>query len=133
MNTTRPVPKGITNIPAWEEHCRKIHARASDLVDGKVSVIQTALALQKLTILAHLDTDEDLGVFHGICGDALALPVGAERQQWNKHALQREDAKIEALEQRWKSAANSAATRLIDRYRWALDARQRRRSSGNVV
>jgi hypothetical protein len=133
MDTFVQVPKGITNVPRWEEHCRKIHARAMELVEGKAGVIQTALVLQHLMLSARLEKDKDLLVFQRICGDALSLPVASERQYWAKRALEREDAKIQAVEVRWRKKAIVAATRIAERYRWALAARQRRRASGNVV
>jgi hypothetical protein len=133
MDSFVQVPVGITNVPRWEEHCRKIHARAADLIEGKAGVIQTALALQSLMLAARIEKDKDLLVFQKICGDALSLPVGSERQYWAKHALVREDVKIKAVELRWGEKAITAAARIAERYRWALVARQRRRQSGSVV
>lgn len=127
------VPAGITNVPRWEEHCRKIHARARDLADGKIGVVEAAEALQILAIWTKAQDDPDLSVFRHIWGELLGLPIGREREFWTKHALEREDVKIRAVEQRWRPIALASAHRLIDKYRWALAARQRRRRSGNVV
>ncbi|HEV2270575.1 MAG TPA: hypothetical protein VGR92_14055 [Steroidobacteraceae bacterium] len=127
------IPDGITNVPRWEEQCRRIHARATDLVEGKLGVIQAALDLRNLASQSRAKDDSDLAVFQKICAEVLGLPVGPERQYWAKHALEREDAKIRAVEERWRLAALAAAERLVERYRWALAARQRRRMSGHLV
>jgi hypothetical protein len=133
MDKFQQVPPGITNVPRWEEHCRKIHARAKDLIDGKVGVIQAAEALHRLAIWTRAEADPDFSVYRKICGEIVGLPVGRERQHWSKEGLEREDPKIKALEERWRPAALASAHRLVDRYRWALAARQCRRSIGHAV
>jgi hypothetical protein len=133
MDAFFQMPAGITNAPRSEEHCRKIHARAKDLLDGKISVIEAAQALQSLALLTKAQQDPDLSVFIRLCGDLIGLPIGRERSLWAKHALEREDVKIRAIEQRWKPVALASAHRLVERYRWSLAARQNRRRSGNVV
>src|ERR1700679_2633691 len=108
MDSFVQVPLGITNVTRWEEHCRKIHARAADLIECKAGVIQAALALQSLMLAARIEKDKDLLIFQKICGDALSLPVGSERQYWAKRALEREDAKIQAVEGRWRKKGTPA-------------------------
>jgi len=127
------IPDGIANVPHWEEQCRRIHARATDLIEGKLGLIQAALELRRLALQTRAKDDADLAVFEKICAEVLGLPVGRERQYWAKHALEREDAKIRAVEERWRLAALASAERLIERYGWALAARQRRRMSGHFV
>jgi hypothetical protein len=43
-------PETIRNEPKWIKDCTKIRARALALIDGKISLIDAALALQKLAI-----------------------------------------------------------------------------------
>jgi hypothetical protein len=133
MATFFQVPAGITHVPRWEEHCRKIQARARDLIDGKISVIEAAQILQTLATWTKGQQDPDLSVFIRICAEVVGLPIGREREFWAAHALEREDPKIRAVEERWMPAALASAHRLVEKYRWALAARQRRRRTGNVV
>ena len=133
MDAFAEVPRGITNVARWEEQCRKIHARAKDFIDGKITLLQAAPELQRLALATLADKDPDLGIFMKICRELVGLPIGKERQYWGKHALEREDAKIDTVEKRWTPHARASAHRLVDRYRWALAARQRRRMSGHVV
>ncbi len=134
MDAFLRMPAGIVNAPRWEEQCRKIHARASEHVAGKLTAIQAALALNSLAIQTRAAQDDpDFSVFRRIYGEVMGLPVGGERQHWAQLALAREDVKIRAIEERWKSEALAAALRLVAKYRWALAARQRRRKAGHVV
>ena len=126
------VPPSIRNIAHWEENCRKIHARAQDLIDGKIGVIEAAQRLCVLSTWIHARKDKDFSVFLKIGFEIIALPVGTERQYWAKQALEREDAKIQILEEYWRPAALAAAHRLVKKYRWALAARQRRRMQGRA-
>jgi len=123
-------PPGIRNIAHWEENCRKIHARAKDLIEGKIGVIEAARSLHLLSIWTSAQKDEDFLVFHEIDFGIIGLPVGSERQYWAKHALEQQDVTIHALEEYWISAALISAHRLVKKYRWALAARQRRRMLG---
>jgi hypothetical protein len=133
MQPFMEVPAGVRNVPLWEENCRKIHARAQDLIAGKSTLIDVALELQKLALWTHAQDDADLSIFTNVCEELVGLPIGTERQYWAKHALEREDVKIGAIVQRWSPQAKAAAHRLVEKYRWALAARQRRRRSGHVV
>jgi hypothetical protein len=132
MDEFLQVPAGITNVPLWEEDCRKIHARAKELIEGKVGVLQSAEALWHLAIRTHAYTDQHFLVYRQICSEIVGLPVGVERQFWAQKSLEREDVKIRALEEYWQPAAIASAHKLVVRYRWALAARQRRRSAGHV-
>ena len=63
MDKFQQVPPGITNVPRWEEHCRQVHARATDLIDGKVGVIHAAEVLHRLDSVG-IDPAKDGEVFH---------------------------------------------------------------------
>jgi len=127
MQTPQTPPAKVTNIPRWEEHCRKIHARASELIAGKLGIINAAIAIETLANWTHATKDADFAVFESISRESVGLPVGQERQYWAQDALKREDVKIQALEDRWRSAAEESARKLVERYSWAPDARRRRR------
>lgn len=125
-------PAHITNVPKWEEHCRKIHARAVDLLEGRAGVIETAREMSKLRFWSGLREDPDLLTFDGIASKTGALPVGEVRKYWASHALAREDVEIERAERLYEASARQAAASLVERFAWALDARRRRRRRGNV-
>lgn len=125
------VPDGITNVTLWEEHCRKIHARANDFINGRLNFIETARALCPLAIWTRAEHDPDLSIFSTIDSETMFLPAGPERAYCAKHALEHEDVKIMEAERRWKKDAIAAASRLLSKYSWALEARRKRRATGH--
>jgi hypothetical protein len=120
-------PDHITNVPQWEEHCRKIHARAVDLLEERVGVIETARAIRTLGYWAGLLDDPDVETFVAIDSETDTLPVGEVRQYWAAHALEREDVEIGRAERLYAAIARQAAEALVERFSWALEARRRRR------
>jgi len=120
-------PANVTNVPAWEEDCRRIHARAVDLLEGRAGVIETARTMSKLRTWTCLNDDPDLLTFVGIDSETDTLLVGEVRKYWAPHALAREDVEIDRAEQLYAASAKQAATALVERFSWALDARRRRR------
>jgi len=125
-------PVTVRNEPKWIKDCTKIRARALELVHGKISLIDAARALHKLSIWTHAQSDPDLSLFSRILDDLLGLPIGAERAHWAVHALAREDLKIKAVVDKWQQPALDAAGRLVDRYAWSLEARAALRSAGRA-
>lgn len=120
-------PDNIKNVAHWENNCRKIHARALDLLDGRLGVIETARALSVLASWACLEKDDDLMIFISIDSETNILPIGEVRQHWAPDSLKRYDVIIDKAEQRYKDIAFAAADRLAKRFAWALDARNNRR------
>ncbi|HTY61768.1 MAG TPA: hypothetical protein VMG30_05875 [Acidobacteriota bacterium] len=120
-------PSDILNIDFWENNCRKIHARAMDLIDGRSGVIETARALDLLASWTRLQSDEDLKIFISIARETDFLPVGEVRKYWAPDSLEREDAKINKAEEQNRDILISAAMRLAIRFAWAIDARNIRR------
>ena len=117
-------PERIKNGALWVRHCRRIHARAQDFLDGRLGVILAARAFQPLVIWTHAEADPDLAVFLRIDEESSSLPVGAVRERWAPHALVPYDIKITSIEVKWQTAAWDAATNLVRRYAWALEARR---------
>jgi hypothetical protein len=113
-------PVHITNVPQWEEHCRKIHARAVDLLEGRAGVIETARTMIKLRFLTGLTDDPDLLTFVSIDSETDALPVGEVRKYWAAHALASEDVEIDRAEKFFAASAKQAAAALAERFSWAL-------------
>jgi hypothetical protein len=124
-------PETIRNGPKWIKDCTKIRARALEFVEGKISLIDAAVALRKLAGWTHAQSDPDLSLFSLIMNDLLGLPIGSERSYWAPHALAREDLKIKAVVDKWQQPALDAARRLVDRYAWSLEARAVLRSGGH--
>ena len=110
-----------------------IRARALDLVEGRLSVIESARVLSKLTHWSGLNDDPDLKTFIAIDSETDTLPVGDVRKYWASHALELEDVEIAKAEDLYRSSAIEAAQRLAERFEWALDARVKRRHSGHAV
>jgi E3 ubiquitin-protein ligase DOA10 len=123
-------PKTIRNLEEWENHCRKIHARAEDFLAGRLGVIETARLLSQLAFWAHLRNDADLQTFVAIDSETGTLPVGEVRKYWAPDALEREDVNINQAEKLNQVAAAEAATRLVQRFAWAVEARNERRERG---
>ena len=124
-------PATIRNEPKWIKDCTKIRARALELLDGRISLIDAALALQKLAVWTHAQSHPDLSLFNRLLGDLLGLPIGPERSYWAPHALARDDLKIKAVVDRWQRPGLDAARKLVDRYSWSLEARAALRSAGH--
>jgi hypothetical protein len=125
-------PETIRNEPEWIKDCTEIRARALELVDGKINLIDAALALNELAIWTHAQSDPDLSLFSRISGDLMEFPIGSERAYWAAAALAREDLKIKAIVDKWRQPALDAARRLVDRYAWSLEARAALRSAGHA-
>ena len=127
-------PPHIQNVLQWEDHCRMIRARALDLIEGRLSVIETAArTLSKLTYWSELKNDPDLTKFVAIDSETDTLPVGEVRKYWASHALERQDVEIANAEGLYRSTAMQSAQRLAERFDWALEARAARRNSGHAV
>src|SRR5690348_7678789 len=125
-------PDSVKNEPKWIIDCSRIRARAFELIEAKISLIDAALALQKLAVWTQAQADPDLSVFDSIIEDLAGLPIGSERSYWAPHALAREDSKIKDVVDKWQQPAIDAARRLVDRYEWTLDARAALRSAGHT-
>jgi hypothetical protein len=109
-------PIWVTNEQEWLANCREIVRRARDLIEGRANVIESARALFGLSFRVRAERDPDFQRFAGIDSESDALPVGPERDNWSRSALEREDAKIVAFQERWRDQAVESAKRLIEKY-----------------
>lgn len=112
-----------------QTHCRKIRARALDLLGGRLGVIETARAMLALANWTKVENEPEFLLFRAIASETDDLPVGNVRAHWAADALEREDIRIEAAEKRWREQALSAAEKLVERYQWAT--RQKYKSGGD--
>ena len=126
-------PKTIQNIAAWENLCRKIHARSEDFLADRLGVIETARILSQLAFWTHLRDDADLLYFVAIESETGSLPVGEVRKLWAPDALKCKDVEINRAEKLYQPVAREAATRLVQRFAWAVKARNARRERGGAA
>jgi hypothetical protein len=110
-----------------------IRARALDLIEGRLSIIESARALSKLTHWSGPNDDPDLTTFVAIDSETDILPVREVRKYWATHALEREDVEIAKAEDLYRSTAIESARRLVERFEWSLEAKAARRNSGHAV
>jgi hypothetical protein len=115
-------PKGITDEAKWIRHCCQIHARAKELREGKISLIEASVALGPLASWTRLESEQDFEVFRRLRDELIGLPIGRERKWWAAHALAREDIKILKIQDKWRSKAMKAAGNLEAKYAWSLAA-----------
>lgn len=87
-------PKGITDEPKWIRHCCQIYARAKELREGKISLIEASVALGPLASWTRTESERDFEVFRRLRDELIGLPIGRERKWWAARALAREDEKI---------------------------------------
>ena|ERR1700678_4564006 len=124
-------PPTIRNEAKWIKDCTKIRARSLEFVEGRISLINAAMALQTLAFATLARSDQDLALFMHVNENLLGLPIGAERSYWAASALAREDEKIKIVVDKWQQPAIDAARRLVDRYAWSLEARAKLRTAGH--
>lgn len=117
------IPPGVRNEELWRKHCRKIRARALDLLEGRLGVIETARVMLPLAYWTKVQNEPEFLLFCAIASETDDLPVGDVRAHWAADALEREDVRIEAAEKLWREQALSAAEKLIERYQWTIARR----------
>jgi hypothetical protein len=124
-------PKGITDEAKWIRHCCQIHARAKELREGKINLIEASVALGPLASWTRAESERDFDVFRRLRDELVALPIGRERKWWATHALAREDVEIQAILAKWRSKAMKSAANLEAKYEWSLAARTALRKKGH--
>ena len=122
------IPPGVRNDALWRKHCRMIRARALDLLEGRLGVIETARVMVPLAYWTKVQNEPEFLLFRAIASETDDLPVGNVRVHWAADALEREDVRIEAAEKLWRKQALSAAEKLVKRYQWAV--RRKHSSAG---
>jgi hypothetical protein len=117
------IPPGVRNEEFWRKHCRKIRARALDLLEGRLGVIEAARVMLPLAYWTKVQNEPEFLLFRAIASETNDLPVGAVRAHWAADALECEDVRIDAAEKLWRERAFSAAETLVERYRWTIARR----------
>ena len=116
-------PKGITDEAKWIRQCCQIHARAKELREGKISLAEASVALGPLASWTRAESERDFEVFRQLRDELIELPIGRERKHWAADALAREDVKLHAIEDKWRTKAMKAAGNLEAKYAWSAAAR----------
>ncbi|MET3244725.1 hypothetical protein C8K18_11387 [Paraburkholderia sp. GV068] len=129
MHKKMKIPPGVTNEELWRKHCRKIRARALDLLEGRLGVIEAARAMLQLAYWTKVEGEPEFLLFRAIASATDDLPVGSVRAYWAADALEREDVRIDAAEKLWNEKAVAAAEKLVERYQWTV---RQKRISGHV-
>jgi hypothetical protein len=109
-------PVWATNEEQWTTHCRKIRARARDLLEGRLGVIAAAREFTRLAQWARAHEDPDFTTFVGIDSESDHLPVGPVRAEWASDALAKKDSEIHELENKCREDAYRAARNLLEKY-----------------
>jgi hypothetical protein len=115
-------PKGITDEPKWIRQCSQIHARAKELREGKISLAEASVALGPLASWTRAESEQDFDVFRRLRDELVELPIGRERKHCAADALAREDMKIQAIEEKWRTKAMKAAGNLEAKFAWSQEA-----------
>jgi hypothetical protein len=125
-------PKGVTDEPKWIRHCCQIYARAKELREGKIGLVEASVALGPLASWTRVESEGDFDVFRRLTDELVGLPIGRERKWWAVDALAREDIKIQTIEDKWRSKAMKAAGNLEAKYAWSLAAHTAQRKKARA-
>lgn len=126
-------PERIKNEALWIKHCTQIRARAEDFLAGRIDIFEAASAIRFLARQTFAEPDPDLTIFQRIDDDIGSLPVGSVRAYWAPHALSKADVQISAIRDEWREPAFEAARRLVEKYKWSLEARAAFRDAGGSI
>ena len=101
-----------------DSRSRERVARGNDQLSAEASV-----ALGPLASWTRAESERDFEVFRRLRDELIELPIGRERKHWAADALAREDVKIHAIEEKWRTKAMKAAGNLETKFAWSLAAR----------
>lgn len=108
-------PDWVTNESTWKKHCRRVVARANDLMEGKLTVIACAQEMTKLVFWLRAEDDADFMVFTAIKEASDAVPGEEDRKNWSGAQTERE-FDIVNIEEQWSKQVLAAAVALIAKY-----------------
>ena len=109
-------PYWATSEGYWNKQCSRLVATCGDVINGRVSVIETAKYLSYLRTWFRADSDPDFLTFTAIDSETDHLPVGDERKHWSEEALLQKDVDIRKAEAFYSEVAKEAAANLIKKY-----------------
>lgn len=109
-------PDWVTNEASWKKHCRRVVARTTELIEGKVGMIDCSREIGRLAFWLRAEKDPDFVKFQTINKESEEIPSIDKRQKWPGEARDIETKKIEDIEARWKSEALAAAISLREKF-----------------
>jgi len=109
-------PSWVRNEAQWHKQCRRLIARANELIEGRVAVVESAREIRKYGFWFRASDDPDFLTFIAIDSETDHLPVGDVRQHWSKDALEKKDVEIQKAEATYRPRALDAARNLIRKY-----------------
>jgi hypothetical protein len=109
-------PAWVKNKDSWRKQCRRLVARAKELIAGKIELPEAAHQIAKYQSWLRASQDPDFMVFEALYSEICRFPTGAVRQHWAPEALEKEDVKIRAVEAKFRASALEAAHNLIEKY-----------------
>ncbi|MGK8207176.1 hypothetical protein [Burkholderia pseudomultivorans] len=80
MNEEMQLPARITSEALWLKNCRKICARALDLLEGRLGVIETAPAMLPSAYWTKVEGEPEFLLFRAIASETDDLPIGDVRE-----------------------------------------------------
>ncbi|MCE0499538.1 MAG: DUF2489 domain-containing protein [Methylacidiphilales bacterium] len=109
-------PSWVKNEAQWYKQCRRLIARANELIEGRATVLETARKLIKYRFWFRAENDPDFQTFAAIDSETDHLPLGNVRQHWASEALKKKDIEIQQAETQFRPQAIEAAHNLIKKY-----------------
>ena len=109
-------PDWVTNEASWKKHCRRVVARTTELIEGKVGIIDCSREIGKLAFWLRAEKDPDFMTFQAINKDSEEIALTDKRQKWPGEARDIENKKIIKIETRWKNDAMAAALSLRENF-----------------
>ena len=90
---------------------------ASDVIEGKRSILLAAQQITQLRFEIDLNEDnEDLLVFVAIDSECDSLPIGPDKEYWDKDSLKKKEKEIKETEEWALSIGTNACNNLIARF-----------------
>jgi hypothetical protein len=110
-------PSWVKNEASWNKQCRRLIARANELIEGRIGVLEAARKITLYRFRLRAEKDTDFITFVAIDSETDHLPIGIVRQHWVGEALEKKDLEIEKTETHFRDRALKAARNLIEKYK----------------
>ena len=109
-------PSWVRNEASWNKRSRRLVARAKELIEERITVLETARWITKHRHWFRPENDPDFLTFTAIDSETDHLPLGTVRQHWASDALKTKDIEIQRAETQFRPQAIEAARNLIKKY-----------------
>jgi hypothetical protein len=109
-------PAWVKNKDSWRKQCRRLVARAKELIEGRIGLIESAREINKYGFWFQATEDPDFMVFHALHRETGQIPLGEVRKLWAPEGLLIEELKIQSAEMKFREKAQKAARNLVKKY-----------------